>query len=366
LAEPERPAAPTSSRRPLVAAGASVALIGGVLVAALAGRGAGPAAPVAAAPEITTTTFAPLTTVPTTVATTVTAAPTSTTPPTTRAAPRPTLSATAVRQAAARRIYKGLGTWADVYDWTAAFTNGRPQFGVGDVDAMAADGVQTLYIQAAQADKPDPVLEPQRLAPIIARAHRHGLKVVGWYLPNLQDVGADLAHLEAVSRSGVDSVAVDIESRAVSDVAARNARLLALTSGLRAALPGRVLGAIVLPPTLTEVINPSYWPGFPWRAIAASYDVWLPMAYWSFRATSSPYRDPSRYTTDSVVRLRNDLGLPSPLVHAIGGIADQVSVADAARFATAARAAGCVGASLYDWRTTSAALWPTLRTVRAS
>jgi hypothetical protein len=321
---------------------------------------------VVAAPVITTV---PVTTAATTMPTTTTSAlPPSTQPrPAVVSRPRPTPVPTrSAEEAAARALYRGLGTWADVYDWTAAFTNGNPRFGPADVDAMAAQGVQTLYIQAAHAGRPDSVLEPQRLLPILARAHQRGLRVVAWYLPDLTNVGSDLAHLTAISRLAVDSVAVDIESKAVSDVATRNARLVDLSRALRAALPGRAIGAIVLPPVLTEVINPAYWPDFPWRAIAPFYDVWLPMAYWSSRSSSSGYRDGYRYTADSVIRLRNDLGRPGALVHAIGGVADQVSAGDAVRFVAAARATSCLGASLYDWRTTAMALWPTLRTARAS
>jgi hypothetical protein len=346
-----------------IAGSAALVLLGGSLI--LSG-GHGRRNQVVAAPVITTV---PVTTAATTMPTTTTSAlPPSTQPrPAVVSRPRPTPVPTrSAEEAAARALYRGLGTWADVYDWTAAFTNGNPRFGPADVDAMAAQGVQTLYIQAAHAGRPDSVLEPQRLLPILARAHQRGLRVVAWYLPDLTNVGSDLAHLTAISRLAVDSVAVDIESKAVSDVATRNARLVDLSRALRAALPGRAIGAIVLPPVLTEVINPAYWPDFPWRAIAPFYDVWLPMAYWSFRSSSSGYRDGYRYTADSVIRLRNDLGRPGALVHAIGGVADQVSAGDAVRFVAAARATSCLGASLYDWRTTAMALWPTLRTARAS
>ena len=359
------PVRPRSRGRVVGAIAGSVALVGSLVAGTLFLSGRHGGGQVAAAPVIPTTTTVPATTV-TTVATTVATSP----PP---APPRPaarrpraaTVSAASARATAARAQYRGLGTWADVYDWTAAFTNGNPRFGPADVDAMAAQGVQTLYIQAAQATSADPVLEPRRLLPIVARAHQRGLRVVAWYLPDLTDVSADLAHLTAISRLAVDGVAVDIESRAVGDVATRNARLVDLSRALRAALPGRPIGAIVLPPTLTEVINPAYWPGFPWRSIAPLYDVWLPMAYWSFRSVSSNYRDGYRYTADSVIRLRNDLGQPGALVHPIGGIADQVSAADALRFVGAARATGCLGASLYDWRTTAGAVWPAMRTARA-
>ena len=315
---------------------------------------------VEADPLITTTTQPPETT---TVAVTApaTVAP-STAPPTTA---RPAPKRPVVSRPVAPVAFRGLGTWADVYDWSATFTNGKPRFGPDDVDRMAAQGVQTLYIQTAHADVPGPVLEPDRLLPIIARARQRGVRVVGWYLPNLQDVGADLQRLVAIARLGADGIGVDIESRAVSDVAARNDRLVALSRRLRAAAPGRAIGAIVLPPTLTEVVNPAYWPSFPWRAIAPFYDVWLPMAYWSVRSNASGYRDGYRYVADSIIRLRNDLGQPLAPVHAIGGIADQVDASATRRFVAAVRATNSAGGSLYDWRTTAPTLWASLRSLRS-
>ena len=93
-------------------------------------------------------------------------------------------------------------------------------------------------------------------------------------------------------------------------------------------MPGVPLAGIVLPPVILEVVNPSYRPNFPWRDIAPFYDVWMPMDYWTERTQSSGYRDAYRYTTENVVRLRNDLGMPNAPVHPIGGVADQTTAAD--------------------------------------
>jgi hypothetical protein len=229
---------------------------------------------------------------------------------------------------------------------------------------MAADGVQTLFIQSAFADDAADVPERDRLVALIARAHARHLRVVGWYLPTLTDVDADLRRLVAVARLPVDGVAVDIESRTVSDAADRSRRLVALSGALRRSLPGRVLGAIVLPPVVTEVINPSYWPGFPWSSIAGLYDVWLPMSYWTNRTDASGYRDAYRYTVDDIVRLRRDLGSAGAPVHTIGGIADKTTVADLEGLLRAALDTRVLGASLYDWRTTSASAWPRLAALR--
>ena len=76
----------------------------------------------------------------------------------------------------------------------------------------------------------------------------------------------------------------------------------------------------MLPPVLIEVVNLSFWPGFPWAAIAPFYDVWQPMSYWSFRSSSSGYGDGYTYNEESIRRLRANLGEPDAIVHAIGGI----------------------------------------------
>jgi len=318
--------------------------------------------PQAAGAEPTTTeepTFAPGTTPPTSETTTTTLPPTTTTvapTTTTTAAPRPVHDLT---------VYSGLGTWADVYDWSDAFNQGTAKLTTADIDRMAAEGVQTLYIQTSKSEAPTDVLEPQHLQPLINRAKADHLSVVAWYLPTFENEPLDLQRLIAAANiKGVDSVAVDIESEKVQDVGERNRRLLALTAGLRSALPKMTLGGIVYPPIVTDVLNQNIWPNFPWTQLAPVYDVWLPMDYQSFRSAQSPYRNAYRYTTENIDRLRAHLGLPHAPVHAIGGIADQTSPADVADMLRGAVQRQALGGSLYDYRTTGANLWPGLRSFR--
>ena len=309
--------------------------------------------------------------------TTTTLPPTTTTlppPPSTTPKPRPTVTAAprvAAKTAAPRRAlpggvaaYTGFGTWADVFDWTNQWTNGHPTVGVADADRMANLGVQTLYIQAARIDGPNGVAEPDRLNAIIARAHARGIRVVVWYLPTLTDVNADLSRLLAISQVNAEGIAVDIESREVSDPAERSRRLVDLSNRLRAALPGRAIGAIVFPPTGMEVINPSYWPGFPWAGIAPDYDVWLPMAYWTGRDPASGWHDGYNYVLDNVRRTRNDLHDQAAPVHPIGGIADSATVAEVAGMVRAVAATGSIGGSLYDYHTTTSDMWSAMLPLR--
>jgi len=262
--------------------------------------------------------------------------------------------------------YRGLGTWVDVYDWSQTYTrDGAPSVGPDTVDRMADEGVQTIFIQASKQDAPSDVLEPDRLTPIIDRAHRLGLRVVAWYLPTLEDPAKDLQRLVAIASLDVEGVAVDIESRAVSDVSERNRRLVQLSTDLRSSLPGRAIGGIVLPPVVLEEVNPNYWPNFPYHELAPLYDVWQPMAYWTNRKSSSGWRDAHAYTSENVIRLRRDLGLPDAPVSLVGGIGDHTTTADVDGFRRASAETSCIGGGLYDWRTTGAALWPGMRGFRS-
>ena len=283
-----------------------------------------------------------------------------------------------------RNPYLGLGTWVDMYSWSDTFTGGAPTFGLTDVDAMAAAGVQTLYIQAASQTGPAAVLEPAHLRSLIDRAHHLGLSVVVWYQPTLVSGSDDLTRLIAISRLPVDGVAVDIESTDVADIAQRNASLVTLSQQLRRAVPNRPLGAIVLPAVLLEVVNPSYWPAFPYLALVPFYDAWLPMVYWTDRLASSGYRDGYTYTSGSVTRLRADLGPVgrTTTISPIGGVsADGLRLSDLTGFVTAVKqtagatatapstggavsATAGAGGSLYEWPGTTAADWNALRPLR--
>lgn len=309
----------------------------------------------AVAGTTSTASFAPGTT-PTTAPTT-TVAPTTVPPSTTTttAPPGPDLA-----------VFSGFGTWIDVYDWSDAFNDTHTdRISTADIDRMADRGVQTLYVQTSKSEAPTDILEPQRLLPLIARAKIRHLSVVAWYLPTLENPQLDQQRLLAAARlTGVDAIAVDIESQKVPDVAERNRRLLALTSFVRSSLPRLPIGAIVYPPVVTDVLNPTIWPNFPWRELAPSYDVWLPMNYQSFRSDASGYHDGYRYTAENVDRLRAHLGSASVPVHVIGGIADQTSNADVAGMLRAAVERHALGGSLYDYRTTPDSLWVALRPFR--
>jgi hypothetical protein len=263
--------------------------------------------------------------------------------------------------------YQRAGTWVTRFRFAREYAGANPPTTPAQVDAMADAGVRTLYLQAAADDPAYPgLLSPDLLGQFLVRAHARGMQVVAWYLPHFTDVPADLRRLQAMAafRAGgqaFDALAVDIEDRTVVDVDVRNAALVDLSARLRGVAPGVTLGAIVLPPVVTEVLSPTYWPRFPWRQLGPLYQVWLPMAYWSNRTADSPYRDAYRYTSENIARVRADLGEPCAAVSVVGGFGSAVTGEEYAAMARAAADQGAVGVSVFDWATTPASAWPPLR-----
>lgn len=300
---------------------------------------------------LTTTTAAPTAPLADPPAAEVAAPPTTTAPTTSTTVPQPRFT---------MEPYRGLGAWFDVYDWTTSFARYNPALEVDAIDTLAAQGVQTLFIQASKWDSPTDVVDEPRFLAFVDRAHQLGISVVAWYLPTLIDPGRDVRRLLAIAKTPVDGLAIDIEGRNVADVAERNLRLTQVSRAVRAALPGAVIGAIPLEPVLMEDINPSYWPGFPWAAIASSYDVWLPMGYWTNRRADSPWRNAFAYTAVNIDRLRARIGQPDAPIHALGGIGDLTTQSDMQGFYEAALDRGAIGGSIYDFRTTTGPLWPKL------
>lgn len=275
-------------------------------------------------------------------------------------------------EATARSVdsYRGLGTWVDGFDYSPPYSaDGTPEVLPSDLEDMAASGVRTLYLQSGRLDDRSPDLLEDRwvLTEFLMRADQHDIDVIAWYLPKWGDNSDDLDHLMAAHEFDVlgyrfDGVAVDIEwNEDGLEPATRNERFVQLSRLFSVQSGADPVGAIVLPPVQTEVINPAFWPDFPWSEIADLYDVWLPMSYWSFR--SEPYGDGYTYNAESTSRLRANLGDPNALVHAIGGIGAQIDAPPSgvdpyiARvdqldgFAQSLVDTGAIGGSIYDWLT---------------
>ena len=342
-------------------------------------------------PIVTTTTVLvnplPVDTATPIVVTVDTVIPTTTTikaPPTTLPpAPFPAPANSPLRATASTgEPYRGLGTWVDRFDWTTQWSKKPiPPVNAATVDQMFNAGVQTIYIQGAHWSTTPDVLEPEKLQPILDRAHQLGMYVVVWYLPAFQDVNTDLRKVVALANLDVDGISIDIEERdIVKDTPERTRRLIQFTQALRGLLPNRFISNNIIEPTSLDGVPgiwtlpdgkapaayPQWWRGpFPYVEIAPAFDLWMIQAYWTNRATTSGWRDGYRYVAENVRRLRTVLNRPDLPVHVIGGVGDKArAVNDISGMLLAARETGSTGLSFYDWIVTDPSFWQYFRTFR--
>jgi len=193
------------------------------------------------------------------------------------------------------------------------------------------------------------------LGAYLRRAHDLGLRVVGWYLPRLVDVDLDITRSMQITdfRDGdeqFDGLAIDIEyTQGEGDPVKRNENLVRYSKQLRARVGDLPVAAVVLTAVHLEVVNPRFWPDFPYRDLRDLYDVWMPMAYWTDRV--DPYDDGYTYAKESVDRLRNDLDQADAPVAPVGGLAEQMTDRQITDFGRALKDMGALGGSFYDWNT---------------
>jgi hypothetical protein len=259
----------------------------------------------------------------------------------------------------ARSAYAGLGTWLDIY---ATSHWAHPQ---REVAAMARDGARTLYLQTGNYEQRADLVRPQALGRFIDAAHAAGMRVVAWYLPSFlypaQDARRALAAIRFRSAKGerFDSFALDIEASLVRGVPLRSERLLQLSARLRAAVGrGYPLGAIIPSPVGIRR-HPTYWPHFPYRSLARSYDVFLPMAY----ATDAGIRGSKAtraYNAADIAIIRTRSGKPHVPIHLIGGLANAMGAREITGFMRAVGDCEPVGYSLYAFSVTPQATWKAL------
>jgi hypothetical protein len=278
---------------------------------------------------------------------------------------RPDKASPMSQRAFDNRAFTGLSTWVDGYDYAREFTS-KPSVTAASVKNMKNRGVRTIWLQATKTSPrvSGPVMSPDRVGAILRAAHGQGIRVIAWYLPTFEDPAGDWRKTNALiqfSSRGhrFDGIALDIESTRVP-VGTRNARLVALSKRLRSATT-RPVAAVVLPPVLTEIVHPGYWGGeFPWLSLRSSYDVWMPMGYYTAYKKWPTWRNAARSTAEDIKRVRQHLHSAVPIAYT-GGLAGNSTPADYDGFTRAARAAGALGTSAYDYATTPSWAWAHLR-----
>jgi hypothetical protein len=204
-----------------------------------------------------------------------------------------------------------------------------------------------------------------RLLPV---AHANGIKVIAAVYPSLDDVSSDarmttdVATYRTPTHDSVDGIATDVEEN---------------TTASAVYAYGQIVRALIGPdvPMVAIVMHPLSHSGYPYAAIATSWNVIAPMNYW-YRDVSRPYSaaDTVRFVTTSIVTIRAAVGPTMPIEefgqtyvedHRYG---DGVAPANAptadetlADLRTA-RQLGCIGISYYAWQTATQAEWQAIAT----
>lgn len=274
--------------------------------------------------------------------------PSPSTQPVTTSPPETTLTIAGPRRAPPGP-FAGACVWVDVYEWAPSSTDGNPGVTPNQVSQMAEIGMKTLYIQSARTSRDADIADPERFKEFVDAAHRHGMKVVSWYLPEHVDEQKDLRRVLSPLKSGVDGLGVDLESAKVGDVGVRNQRAIALVRNA-AVLAGDVpVGAVTFAPQALDRYEPKTWPDFPWKEVAEVSDVVVPMAYWTMYREEVPESDdPVVYTEEALGLLRERVGDDVP-VHNAGGLLQDSDAAQVAAATAAARRHGAIGISMYSW-----------------
>jgi len=193
--------------------------------------------------------------------------------------------------------------------------------------------------------------------------------VVAWYLPGFRDFRLDLhravrtIRFETRRGNRFDSFALDIESSEVRRPDLRTARLLRMSAAIRRAAGDEYpLGAIVTSPDRLVRTDPHFWPGFPWRRLADTYDVFLPMTYYTYRVEGP--RAAAWYTARSVQVIRRQTsGLRVP-IHVVGGISFDATGPETQGFVQSVLDRDVIGASYYTFPGITLDQWKALSALR--
>ena len=248
--------------------------------------------------------------------------------------------------------YRGLGAWIDIYDERAW---AHP---VRTAVALRRRGVGSLFLETCHFNCPEALYRPARMAGLLRAAHAQGIRVVAWYLPGFvrpnRDLRRSLSAIRFRTPDGhrFDSFALDIEATSLQ-VGVRNRRLVSLSHRIRDRVGPRYgLGAIT-PPWFYE------WRPFPYRSLVRTYEVFLPMNYFTVRAHGPAL---ARVHPRRNIRLiRRETGEPDVAIRDIGGLAEDLEPNEARALIRTDRREGVLGTSLYDSFTTDTRGWRRLR-----
>ena len=239
----------------------------------------------------------------------------------------------------AGEVYGGLGTWIDIYDDEAWGTRSRPS-DRWSTTACARCTCRRRTTRGTRRSSIPRASRPSSTPP--------GGTTSAWSPGTCRGSATSSSTCtgrSARSSSGPRTGAGSTRSRSTSSpggaqpvgpdpAAARALRADPSRGGDR--VPARRDRRV---PHRLKVADPGFWPSFPWRRLAGTYDVFLPMTYYTYRVHGP--RLASWYTAQSVQIIRQETsGLQVP-IHVVGGISFDATGGETRGFVQTVRRARC-------------------------
>ena len=240
--------------------------------------------------------------------------------------------------------------------------------GVRVAAAAAAAGLSHLYVEVATS--PGGFFGARWLDELLPAARAAGVRVIGSVYTCLDDPAADLALALEVARYrtpdglALDGLTADIEETLVAENVQAFGELLRHHVG-----DDYLLVATVYPAE-------GWWASrYPWAALAASWNAVAPMTYWRMMAgrTLTP-AEVYAYMQRNVAAVRALAGRPDLPVELLGQLfelgrprllgPDPPTPAEIEAAAAAARDAGALGITFFDWTRATPAHWEALAAIR--
>jgi hypothetical protein len=262
----------------------------------------------------------------------------------------------------AKRQVNGQPIWKPVAGKGMWFTNYLPHH--SDVDQMmrAAKLAGITHVYTEVAITKYGFYARDTLDRLLPAAHRQGIAVIAWVYPYLRDVSLDVRLTKLVadyatpSGERADGLAADIEE--VID----RASVYSYGQLTRALLGDDTL-------MVAAVFHPRAEPGYPYDAIAASWNVLAPMDYWHSRASKLYSRvDVTRFVAASMITIRAAMGASQLPIEELGQtynmFTDDFTGGDTApgwdemiADMDAAKDLGCIGVSFFEWQAATQEQW---------
>jgi hypothetical protein len=262
----------------------------------------------------------------------------------------------------AKRQVNGQPIWKPIAGKGMWFTNYLPHHSDVEQMMLAAKQAGITHVYVEVAITPYGFYARDTLNRLIPAAHKRGIAVIAWVYPYLRDVSLDVRLTKLVADyttpgdEHADGVAADIEE------VINRASVYSYGQLTRALLGDDTL-------LVAAVFHPFAEPGYPYDAVAASWNVLAPMDYWHSRSSKLYGRaDVTRFVAASITTIRAAMGKSQLPIEELGQTYNMFSedftggdnapgwdelLADM----DAAKDYGCIGVSYFEWQTATQEQW---------